>query len=374
MRRKLLLFLPLITFFYFLEAFFFSVKFVYDVPLSSSGFEEQLEQDLEMVSSQEIKPEIVWGEGLFFKVSKISSILSLLDEKEIPSDGQLEKTIDKLERSLLSSKILIFFWLFIAFLCFSTFLALWTNAWFAPFTARILFFLSFLIGFQNFTLSVPHMIHIPIFGFISFCIHGIFMVLLIWGFRTLGSNVDIEKMNFYNLYVASQNNEESNTGKLFLTTNKVSPHKVKNKFLNWIIDSIPVQTILFITTNQIVRHFVIIILTGIFLGNVIYIPLFSLQKHYSSQFGFLLFTSILLLSTFYIKNYYSFIKEEDSTKPLLGILVSSAFLQFRFLRNLLYFLISTAGVIIFIVAIFLLLTLNTVLLKNYNLIDKTLNL
>ncbi len=374
MRRKLILLLPLFTFFYFLEAFFFSVQFVYDVPTSPSEFEEQLEQGIEMIPSQEIQPEIAWGEGLFFKVSKISTVLSLLDEKEIPSDGQLERTIEKLERSVLSTKIFSFFWLFIGFLCFSTFLALWTNAWFAPFTARILFFLSFLIGFQNFTLSVPHMIHIPMYGFISFCFHSFFMILLIWGFRTLGSNIDIEKMNFYNLYVASQNNEESNTGKLFLNSKKLSPPKVKNKFLNWIIDSIPVQTILFITTNQIVRHFVIIILTGIFLGNVIYIPLFSLQKHYSSQFGFLLFISILLMCTFYIKNYYSFIKEEDNTKPFLGILVSSAFLQFRFLRNLLYFLISTAGVIFFIVAIFLLLTLNTVLLKNYDLIDKTLNL
>jgi len=58
----------------------------------------------------------------------------------------------------------------------------------------------------------------------------------------------------------------------------------------------------------------------------------------------------------------------------MGILISTAFLQFRFLRNVLYFLLSSAGVIFFIVAIFLLLTINTVVLKNFDLIDKTLNL
>jgi hypothetical protein len=374
MKRKLLLFLPILTFFYFLEAFFVTIRFVYESPSPISGFEEQLEQDLELHQTQEIRPEINFEEGLFFRVTKISTILNLLVEKEIPTDGQLDKTIDKLERSLLSTKISGFFWLFIGFLCFSTFLSIWTNAWFAPFTGRFLFFLSFLIGFQNFTLSVPHMIHIPIYGFVSFCSHSIFMILLVWGFRSLGKSAEIEKMNYYNLYVASQNNEESNTGKLFLPSKKSSSPKYSNKLLNWIIDSIPVQIILFFTTNQIVRHFIIIILTGIAMGNIIYIPLFSLQKHYSSQFGFLLFISILLMCAFYIKNYYSFIKEEENTKPLMGILISTAFLQFRFLRNVLYFLLSTAGVIFFIVAIFLLLTINTVVLKNFDLIDKTLNL
>jgi hypothetical protein len=374
MKRKLLLFLPILTFFYFLESFFVTIRFVYESPSPTSGFEEQLEQDLEIHQTQEIHPEIHFEEGLFFKVSKLSTIFNLLEEKDIPTDGQLEKTIDKLERSLLSTKISVFFWLFIGLLCFSTFLSIWTNAWFAPFTGRVLFFLSFLIGFQNFTLSVPHMIHIPIYGFISFCFHTSFMVMLIWGFRSLGKSTEIEKMNYYNLYVASQNNEESNTGKIFLPIKKSSSLKYSNKFLNWLIDSIPIQIILFFTTNQIVRHFIIIILTGIVMGNIIYIPLFSLQKHYSSQFGFLLFISILLMCIFYIKNYYSFIKEEDSTKPFIGILIGTAFLQFRFLRNVLYFLLSSAGVIFFIVAIFLLLTLNTVILKNFDLIDKTLNL
>ncbi|NBU98749.1 MAG: hypothetical protein EBS19_11165, partial [Spirochaetia bacterium] len=198
MKRKFLLLLPILSFLFCIEAFFINIKFSYEVPSIINSFEDQLEGS-SPPPAEEIIPEITFSSGLIFKISKIKTALSYLKEDEIPSDGQLEKTIDKLERSLLAIKISVFFWIFVGLLCFSTFISIYMNAWFAPFTGRVLFFLSILIGFQNLTLSVPHMIHIPIYGFVNFISQLFFILIMIWGFRSLGSNNEIEKMNFYSL-------------------------------------------------------------------------------------------------------------------------------------------------------------------------------
>jgi hypothetical protein len=124
---------------------------------------------------------------------------------------------------------------------------------------------------------------------------------------------------------------------------------------------------------KIASHFLYIIFAGVFIGNVVYIPLFSLQKHYSSEFGVLLFVMLILLSIFYVRNYYKIGREEDISTSR-NVLVSLSFLQYRFIKNLLFILLSTIGVIVFITCLFLLLTMNTVILKNQNIIDKTINL
>ena len=106
---------------------------------------------------------------------------------------------------------------------------------------------------------------------------------------------------------------------------------------------------------KIASHFLYIIFSGIFIGNVIYIPLFSLQKHYSAEFGFLLFVLLILLSIFYVRNYYKIGREEELSTTS-NVLVSLSFLQYRFIKNLFFILISTIGVIVFITCLFLLLT------------------
>lgn len=372
MRKKLILFLPFLSFLYCFEAFFLNISFDYKIP-ASNQFEEQLDEVVKPDEEKEVIPEIKISKGIFFKSSDLSTALDYLKDSEIPVDGSLEKSIDKLERVILSGKISNFIWSFLSILCISSFISLFLNAWFAPFMSRFLFFVTILIGFQNLTLSINHMIRIPFYGLTSFLFHLFTIVLMIWGFRYLGSEKENERLGFYNLFIASQNDEESNTGKIILPAKKIEI-KFKNSFVNWFMTSLPIRFLLFIFTNHIVRHFILIIFTGILIGNLVYIPLFSLQKHYSSQFGLLLFISIIFMSLFYIRNYYSFIKEEGRVNTYLGILVSTAFLQFRFLRNIFYFLITTAGVIFFIVAIFVLLTINTVLLKNHQIIDRTINL
>jgi hypothetical protein len=62
---------------------------------------------------------------------------------------------------------------------------------------------------------------------------------------------------------------------------------------------------------KIALHFFYIIFAGVFVGNVVYIPLFSLQKHYSAEFGILLFIMIILLSVFYVRNYYKIGREDE---------------------------------------------------------------
>lgn len=372
MKQKFIFILPLIALLYCIEAFIVNISFEYEIPIISE-FEEQLEEIVVSDEPKEIVPEIKFSKGVFFRIAEISSLLDYLKDDQIPIDGSLEKSIDKLERVLLSNKISIAIWCFLGLLSISSFVSLYQNAWFAPFTARFLFLVTAIIAFQNLSLSTNHMIRIPFYGFVAFLTHLVSLVLMIWGFRKLGKKDQIENMSFYNLFIASQNDEESNTGKIIISTKK-SESAFKNSFVNWIMTSIPIKMFLFFFTNHIVRHFILIIASGILIGNIIYIPLFSLQKNYSSQFGFLLLISIILLSLFYIRNYYSFIKEESEIKTFWGILISTAFLQFRFLRNTFYFVITTAGVIFFIVAIFLLLTVNTVILKNYQIIDRTINL
>lgn len=372
MKPKFILFLPLIALLYCIEAFFVNVNFEYEIPVINQ-FEEQLDEVVVPDEGKEIVPEIKIGKGVFFRSAELGSVLEYLKDDDVPVDGTLEKSIDKLERILLSNKISTAIWSFLGLLSLSSFVSLYLNAWFAPFTARFLFLITAVIGFQNLSLSVNHMIRIPFYGLVSFLSHLITIFLMIWGFRKLGKNKEYEDMSFYNLFIASQNDEENNTGKIIITSKKIEP-QYKNSFVNWVMTSIPVKLFLFFFTNHIVRHFILIIFSGMLIGNVIYIPLFSLQKNYSSQFGVLLLSSVILLSLFYIRNYYSFIKEDNQIKSFYGILISAAFLQFRFLRNTFYFLLTTAGVIFFIVAIFLLLTINTVLLKNYQIIDRTINL
>ena len=195
---------------------------------------------------------------------------------------------------------------------------------------------------------------------------------MIWGFRVLGKMDNYDEMNFYALYVASLNNEDSNTGKVLIKKRERAP-LTKSAILNWFLDSLPVKLVWRLFTNSTLRHFVYIILTGLVIGNLLYIPLFSLQKNYSSEFGILLLVMLVVLSILYIRNYYFFLKEEN-TVGFRGVVAGAIFLQYRFIRNLLYFIVSSAGVIIFIIALFLILTFNTLILTNYNIIERTLNL
>jgi hypothetical protein len=109
------------------------------------------------------------------------------------------------------------------------------------------------------------------------------------------------------------------------------------------------------------------------LGNLVYIPLFSLQKHYITEFGYLIGISLVLLSFFYIRNYYHIGKEQEKTF-LQNLSISYSFLIYRFLRNLFFIVLTTIGVTLFVIAILLLLNYNISLLINHNLIERTINL
>ena len=118
----------------------------------------------------------------------------------------------------------------------------------------------------------------------------------------------------------------------------------------------------------------IIIFIGILIGNVLYIPLFSLQKNYSSEYGLLLLFMVINLSLFYIWNYYK-IGQESGLSTFQNIISCFSFLQYRFIKNFVFIIVSTTGIIIFVVFLFTLLTLNTFFLKNYvNMIENTINL
>ena len=95
MRKKFLIILCLITFFYCFEALFINIKFTYEIP-SVHNLEEESEDTNERIDSkQEIKPEVTFIKGVYFKVSKLTDITFYLKDDDIRTDGQLEKTIDK---------------------------------------------------------------------------------------------------------------------------------------------------------------------------------------------------------------------------------------------------------------------------------------
>jgi hypothetical protein len=364
MKSKFLLLLPIFSLVYAIEALYFSVNFKYTVPISSF-----LENE---ISETETNPEINFQSGLFHKQKQVEEAIFYLTENDIPSDGKLEKTLDKLQRYLLTIKIITYLILFFLVISISTFVSLLQNSWYSVFLGRFLFFITGIMSFQYFTISISHIVYVPKYGYYSLIYNLFVLLMMIIGFRILGKSNEYENMKYKSLLIASLNNEDSNSGKLFIkkpNTNLESP----NKLINWLINLTLIKYTIKIVTNPIAWHFFIIIFTGIIIGNILYVPLFSLQKSYSSEFGILLFIMLVILSLLYIKNYYFFLKEEN-IKPLEGFIASFIFLQYRFIRNILYFLFSSLGVIFFVVTLFLLLSLNTILLRNMDLIEKSLNL
>jgi hypothetical protein len=275
--------------------------------------------------------------------------LEELNDKNLPSDGKLDKTIDEVERKIINYKLSLFIYLFIALLCFSTLVSLYFKTWFAPFTGKSLFLISKFIGIGNLGLASIHLKYVPSYGLPIFIFNFVFIILLDIAFSILDLYNFEFNTSYRSLFIASFSDDESNSGKI----------------------TAPKEN--FFTNFKVILHFFYIIASGFILGNVLYVPLFSLQKNYSSEFGFLLFAMLIFVCFFYVLNYYRIGKEKEFAN-VQDILVSISFLQFRFLRNIFYFLVSTFAVVLFITVLFSLLTYNLSILRDVNIIEKTINL
>lgn len=349
--KKIIIFISFLILLFSLESIFLNFTIEFDPRVMIPDEQRSLDAPEEDKSDKPATLEI--QKGIVFKIFFLDSLLKEVNDDFAPGDGKLEQTIEKIQGLLISHKISLFANIFIIGLSFSAVVSILYNAWFSVFIARVLLVISFFIVFGYFARSSFLAAYFPIVGIPLLLFHFSVLVSIIYSLVKLLKLQDSTSFRFNSLLLASYNDEENNARPA--------------------IKGIGVESKKESSVFKIASHFIYIIFSGILIGNIVYIPLFSLQKHYSSEFGILLFISLILLSIFYVRNYYKIGREEELS-TFRNILVSFSFLQYRFVKNLFFILLSTLGVIIFITCLFLLLSLNTVILKNHNVIDKTINL
>ncbi|EMO40307.1 putative membrane protein [Leptospira noguchii serovar Autumnalis str. ZUN142] len=281
-------------------------------------------------SGREHSPQ--WGieRGLISKIQLTSKVMEELNEKTIPSDAQLEATVDRMSRILLGQKIMLFIYGFLIFLSITSFLALHYKAWFYTYLNRSLYLISVLpvlMSLQHPLKSIPQT---PIIGTISSLFLFVLTILLIYLVFTI-SKIYQNKADRFAVFQTAQNGEEGEFQSA--SSSKVS----------WI---------------PMLFHFSGIMITGILLGNLIYIPIFLLQKNYSFEFGILLIVLLLLMMAFYIRNYFRMGKNEELTSTG-NITLSVSYLQFRIIRNTIFIVFAVLGVTLFVVLLFTILSMNT---------------
>ncbi len=360
-----------IIFFYLISILFVDLNYEIDF------------EDIELKDKSSLKYELKLKSGLFSELSILKLNLNEINDLDIPEESKSKKTVEILESRLSKIKIGIFLVFFLLFFCFTTFVSIQFETWYSIILSRffsffsILFFIRYPLiflptAFMNIMLLFGNTLALPeesisaakaSFPFLSLLLllNLPFLILSILAFRkSLKLKQDMD-LNYQSLYIAGMNDEENNT-KVQVQSVEFSSQKKQNGFFKAIASQL-----------QILKHFLIIIFSGVLIGNLIYVPLFSLQKHYQVQFGYLLLGMLILICLFYIRNYYK-IGKESKISITGNILVSLSFLQFRFLRNTLVIFFSILAIIIFVSSLYILLVYNSTSLQDFNLIDKTINL
>ena len=350
-KKVIIILISILILVFSLESIFINFTIEFDPRLMMQ--EQQINLDTPEQEIPEKPATFEIQKGIIFKIFFLDSLLKEVNDNFVPADGKLEKTVEKIESLLIGHKISLFVNIFIIGLCLSTIVSIIYEAWFSIFIARVLLFISFFIVLGYFGRSTYISAYVPVLGIPLLIFHFSVLIAVIYSIVQLSKSKDLTEFKFNSLLLASFNDEENNARPA--------------------IKGIGVESKKESSILKIASHFLYIIFAGVLIGNVVYIPLFSLQKHYSSEFGVLLFILLILLSIFYVRNYYK-IGQEQELSTFQNILVSLSFLQYRFVKNLFFILLSTVGVIIFITCLFLLLSLNTVILKNYNVKDKTIKL
>ncbi|TGK01454.1 hypothetical protein EHQ53_07815 [Leptospira langatensis] len=283
--------------------------------------------------------------GFYFQGGAISQlfltqkIIAEINDPSLPTDSQPEETKDRLGRVLLGQKIQIFFYIFLAVLSFTSFISLYYRAFFYAFLNRILYFFGIIYALTALptlvgaTVRTPDSVAwiLPIVVFFLGWIIGMIYLMV-----SIGS---IFKKDPAERFSALQNLREDEAE--FRTGKKADSE----------------------TFWTSVWHFFGILALGTLIGDLIYIPLFVLQKNYSEQFGILLILAIILLSAFYIRNYLKFGKSSELGK-YQNLALAFGYLQARFIRIILYINIILVIVFVFVVVLIVWLNSNFGILKS----------
>ncbi len=358
MKHKLLLYVtPCIISVLCCEVLFLNINFRYKQPFQKNTdiyFEEMDSSPTKKSNKQENALETEADKGLFqitrgllSRISLLSQVLNDIKDPVLPPDGKIDQSIDRLERVLLAQKIYLFMVGFFLILCISAIISIVFEAWFSVFLGRFIYISSAYIILWNILKGIIISFTSVWIGILVIAFYIVFYILNSLAMIKLDKLIHADTHKFNALLRASNNEEDSHGERAYK----------------------PIVSI-----EKILFHLFIIIFIGVLIGNLLYIPLFSLQKNYSSEFGFLLLFMLINLSLFYIWNYYK-IGQEPGLSTFQNIISCFSFLQYRFIKNFVFIVLSTAGIIIFVVFLFTLLTLNTFFLKNYvNMIENTINL
>ncbi|MDV6236149.1 hypothetical protein CH379_011000 [Leptospira ellisii] len=281
-------------------------------------------------SGRELEPQ--WGieRGLISKIRFTSKVLEELNEKSIPADAQLEATVDRMNRILLGQKSMLFIYGFLIFLSVTAFFSIYYKAWFYVFLNRSLYAISILPVLMSLQHPLRSITQTPVVGsVVSILLFGLTGILIYMFFAIRG--VYGKTAERFSVLKNAQDGEEGEF------------QSSASSKISWL---------------PILFHFAAIMIAGILLGNLVYIPVFLLQKHYSFEFGILLLALIVFLMFFYIRNYFRMGKSDELTSAG-NITLSVSYLQFRIIRNVIFIGFSVFGVILFVVLLFTILSMNT---------------
>ena len=332
MKRYLILFFPFIPFFIFFSQFFFQLelpvnqeKKVYIYDQETSELKQKTENELEF-------RDWFFTKGIFYDFIFVRDLRDDFNNVWTGKGRYFEETLEKLERQFLSQVLIIFFYFFLLFLSFSSFWSLLKNAWFSTYLNKFLYFIFIVYILQNLAFLGTTLEVFPRLSTFLIVLNLFIFIYILFCFFYINRVVNPTSFAFKNLTYL-RNQETSN-----------------------------IESISFLKTTL---HFILILVFGLVVGNLVYIPFFSLQKNFSKEFGIIFFVLVFLLSVFYIKNYYFFAKETYYSK-ITNIALSFSFLQFRILKNITLSIFLIFLITVFFSILFLILFLNVDLLnKNF---------
>ncbi len=325
--KQITLFAPFFLLVLALHSILIDFEVIFPDPTSITEISEEKTQ-------QTVTPKIEFRKGIWSRIDYLSYLLSELGKEDLPVDSTPEETMDAIKRILIGQRILLAVILFYMVLCFSVFVSRMYKAWFYPHLSYILYPISIFWLMTKIFLHISLIVqghYLSILGLLFFVASYVACILAL---HSLGKDAS-ETKTFETLRYSSNLEEEGR-----------APQSQGNG-----------------SVFSFILHFIVIIFVGLLIGNLVYIPLFLLQKHYVTEFSIFILSLVLLLSGFYIYNYGK-VGGEKTLSGFQNILVSASYLQFRFLRNGFIGLFATLLIVLFIVVLFVLLIFNIDLIQS----------
>lgn len=284
--------------------------------------------------TESMKPKVIAENGVLNRISYLESFLVELESRELPVDTEQEETRDNIKRVLVGQRLLLGLSLFYLLLTFSTAVSYAFRVWFHKSLANVFYPVSLVVLLPKIFFQINLIIQQEVLSYFYFAFLVFTYVASVISYRSILKNKELAE-GFQSLQFSSSLEEEGRSPSNTKTGSIFSP----------------------------IFHVIIIIIIGILIGNLIYIPLFLLQKHYVSEFSYFIFFLLGILSLFYIFNYKK-VGGEPNLNNWKNLAVSFAYLQFRFLRNSFWAVFSTILIVLFVTFLFSLLLFNIDLIQN----------